>query len=105
MVKALTALVARMDKAAAGNVHWGATSQDAMDSGLVLQLRSAFDLIDADLARLADALARLAKKHKRTLIVGRTWLQQGPPVTLGLRGSIRRMAVTTVSRISASACL
>lgn len=87
MVKALTALVARKDKAAAGYVHWGATSQDAMDTGLVLQLRRAFDLIDADLARLADALARLAKKHKRTPMAGRTWLQQAVPITFGLKAA------------------
>jgi 3-carboxy-cis,cis-muconate cycloisomerase len=87
MVKALTALVWKKDKAAAGYVHWGATSQDAMDTGLVLQLRSAFDLIDADLARVADALARLAKKHKRTPMAGRTWLQQALPVTFGLKAA------------------
>ena len=87
MVKALTALVGKKDKEAAGYVHWGATSQDAMDTGLVLQLRSAFDLIDADLERLADALARLAKKHKRTPMAGRTWLQQALPITLGLKAA------------------
>ena len=87
LVKALTALVGKKDKKAAGYVHWGATSQDAMDTGLVLQLRSAVDLIDADLARLADALARLAKKHKRTPMAGRTWLQQALPVTLGLKAA------------------
>lgn len=87
MVKALTALVARKDKEAAGYVHWGATSQDVMDTGLVLQLRNAFDLIDADLARLADALARLAKKHKRTPMAGRTWLQQAVPITFGLKAA------------------
>ena len=87
MVKALTALVGKKDKKAARYVHWGATSQDAMDTGLVLQLRSAFDLIDADLARLADALARLAKKHKRTPMAGRTWLQQALPVTFGLKAA------------------
>ena len=93
MVKALTALVAKKDKQAAGYVHWGATSQDAMDTGLVLQLRDAIDLIDTDLVRLADALARLAKKHKRTLIAGRTWLQQASPVTLGLKAASALSAV------------
>ena len=85
MVKALTALVGKKNKQAAGYVHWGATSQDAMDTGLVLQLRDAIELIDADLARLADALARLAKKHKRTPMAGRTWLQQALPITFGLK--------------------
>ena len=49
MVKALTELVAARDKQAAQFVHWGATSQDAMDTGLVLQLRAALDLVEADL--------------------------------------------------------
>ncbi len=87
MVKALTALVAGRDEAAARYVHWGATSQDAMDTGLVLQLRDALDLIDADLARLAGALAGLADRHKRTVLAGRTWLQQAAPVTFGLKAA------------------
>ena len=85
MVKALTALVEKRDKAAAGYVHWGATSQDAMDTGLVLQLRSALDLVDADVVRLSDALARLAEKYKKTPMAGRTWLQQALPITFGLK--------------------
>jgi len=56
MVKRLTALVAEADKDAARFVHWGATSQDAMDTGLVLQLRAALEVIDADLERLAAGL-------------------------------------------------
>jgi 3-carboxy-cis,cis-muconate cycloisomerase len=86
-VKALTALVAKKDGQAAGYVHWGATSQDAMDTGLVLQLRSAFDLIDADVARLSDALAKIARKHRKTPMAGRTWLQQAVPVTFGLKAA------------------
>jgi 3-carboxy-cis,cis-muconate cycloisomerase len=86
-VKALTALVGKKNKRAAGYVHWGATSQDAMDTGLVLQLRAAFGLIDTDLARLAAALARLAKKYKRTPMAGRTWMQQAAPVTFGLKAA------------------
>ena len=87
MVKALTALVGRKNKRAADYVHWGATSQDAMDTGLVLQLRAAIGLLEADLARLANALARLAKKHKRTPMAGRTWMQQALPVTFGLKAA------------------
>jgi 3-carboxy-cis,cis-muconate cycloisomerase len=87
MVKALAQFVAKSDPQAATFVHWGATSQDAIDTGLVLQVRAAFDLLDRDLAHLADALARLAEAHKSTLVAGRTWLQQGPPVTLGLKAA------------------
>src|SRR4029077_15437238 len=85
MAKALTEFVAKSDAQAASFVHWGATSQDAIDTGLVLQLREALDLIDCDLAHLSASLAGLAAAHKSTLVAGRTWLQQGPPVTLGLK--------------------
>jgi 3-carboxy-cis,cis-muconate cycloisomerase len=85
MVKALTELVAKSDAQAAAFVHWGATSQDAIDTGLVLQLREALDLIDRDLVTLSGSLAGLAAAHKSTLVAGRTWLQQGPPVTFGLK--------------------
>jgi len=79
------ALRARVGGGAAGHVHFGATSQDAMDTGLVLQLRGALGGIDADLDRLAAALAALARAHRDTLIVGRTWLQHAQPTTFGLK--------------------
>ena len=85
MVKRLTALVAEADKDAARFVHWGATSQDAMDTGLVLQLRAALAVIDADLDRLVAGLTGLATKHRLTPLVGRTWMQHALPVTFGLK--------------------
>ena len=85
MVKRLTALVAAGDPEAGRYVHWGATSQDAMDTGLVLQLRRLLALLQADLGRLAAALARLAERHKATPLAGRTWLQHALPVTVGLK--------------------
>jgi 3-carboxy-cis,cis-muconate cycloisomerase len=87
LVKALTRLVAGQDFNAARYVHWGATSQDAMDTALVLQLRSALDNLEAGLGKLADALAALAAKHKETPLAGRTWMQQAVPVTLGLKAA------------------
>ena len=87
LVKQLTAAVLRDDAEAGKYVHWGATSQDAIDTGLVLQLRDALDLIDADLASLADALAQLAHRHRNTLMIGRTWLQHALPTTLGLKAA------------------
>src|SRR5258708_35144906 len=66
LVKALTALVATADPDAARHVHRGATSQDAMDTGLVLQIRSALSTIDTDLERLSVALATLATTHAPT---------------------------------------
>jgi 3-carboxy-cis,cis-muconate cycloisomerase len=85
MVKSLTELVAKTSPQAASFVQWGATSQDAIDTGLVLQMREALDFLDRDLASLSTSLARLAEAHKSTPIAGRTWLQQGPPVTFGLK--------------------
>jgi 3-carboxy-cis,cis-muconate cycloisomerase len=87
MVKALTVLVESQDHDAAQFVHWGATSQDAMDTGLVLQLRTALSLIDVGLANLSNVLAVLASRHKRTLVAGRTWMQQAVPVTFGLKAA------------------
>ena len=85
LVKQLTATIAAIDGEAAKWVHFGATSQDAMDTGLILQLKAAFDLLDADLARIAKAAARLARIYRDTPMAGRTWLQQALPVTFGLK--------------------
>ena len=85
LVKELTALVAKSDEKAAGFVHFGATSQDVIDTGLVLQFREAFDDTEEDLARLSLVLRQLAAEHKETLLAGRTWMQQASPVTLGLK--------------------
>ncbi len=85
LVKALGKQIAARNETAERYVHMGATSQDVMDSGLVLQLRSAIDLLERDLARLADALAEQAQRHASTPLAGRTWLQQATPVTLGMK--------------------
>ena len=85
LVKQLTALVANNDAEAARYVHWGATSQDANDTGLVLQIRDALDLIEADLAFLCGALIELAQKHRSTPIAGRTLMQHALPTTFGVK--------------------
>jgi 3-carboxy-cis,cis-muconate cycloisomerase len=87
LVKALTALVARTDPAAARHVHHGATSQDVQDTGLVLQLRRALEALGGGLAALSAALTGQAERHRRTPLAGRTWLQQAAPVTLGLKAA------------------
>ena len=66
LVKKLTELVAKQNKDAARFVHWGATSQDAMDTGVVLQLRRALEVVEQDLACLTSTLASLADKHCAT---------------------------------------
>ncbi|MBP5944962.1 MULTISPECIES: 3-carboxy-cis,cis-muconate cycloisomerase [unclassified Pseudomonas] len=85
LVKALGKQIAATDAEAERYVHLGATSQDVMDTGLVLQLRQALDLIESDLAQLADALAAQAQRHSATPMAGRTWLQHATPVTLGMK--------------------
>lgn len=85
LVKALGKQIAAQNPTAERYVHMGATSQDVMDSGLVLQLRSAIELLERDLATLADVLAEQARRYAATPVAGRTWLQQATPVTLGMK--------------------
>jgi 3-carboxy-cis,cis-muconate cycloisomerase len=85
LVAALTKRLGEAGAAARGYVHWGATSQDIIDTGLVLQLRDALALVERDVARLDAALAVQVDRHRATVMPGRTWLQQGLPVTLGLK--------------------
>jgi 3-carboxy-cis,cis-muconate cycloisomerase len=70
---------------AAAWLHWGATSQDIVDTGLVLRLRDALDLLDARLAAILDALADRAGAHRLTVMAARTRAQIATPTTLGAR--------------------
>jgi 3-carboxy-cis,cis-muconate cycloisomerase len=85
-------LVAALSKAAgpeAGRyTHWGATTQDILDTALVLQLREALGLLARDLGRLIQALAALAARHRRTPMAGRTHLQHALPITFGLKCAV-----------------
>jgi 3-carboxy-cis,cis-muconate cycloisomerase len=83
IVKMLTEAVAKDDKDAARFVHWGATSQDAIDTGVVLQLRRGLELFEQDLVRLSSTLSGLAEKHRGTPMVARTWMQHALPTTFG----------------------
>ena len=85
LVKALGKQIAQSDAEAERYVHLGATSQDVMDTGLVLQLRRALALLEADLERLGGTLAAQAKRYATTPLAGRTWLQHATPVTLGMK--------------------
>jgi 3-carboxy-cis,cis-muconate cycloisomerase len=69
-------------------VHWGATTQDIMDTGVVLQLRDALALIEQDLAAVIAALETLARRHRDTPMAGRTHLQQALPVTFGYKAAV-----------------
>jgi 3-carboxy-cis,cis-muconate cycloisomerase len=68
-------------------VHWGATSQDILDTAAMLIAKRAGLMIDADLGRLGAACARLARDHRDTLMAGRTLLQQALPITFGLKAA------------------
>ena len=65
--------------------HWGATTQDITDTATVLQIREGLALVEADLAAISAALARHAKAHRDTPMIGRSNLQQAVPVTFGYK--------------------
>lgn len=69
-------------------LHWGATTQDIMDTAVVLQVRDALGLIGKDIAELQSILARQAKRYRDTPMAGRTHLQQALPVTFGYKIAI-----------------
>jgi 3-carboxy-cis,cis-muconate cycloisomerase len=84
-VNQLTAEVKRENEPAARAIHLGATSQDVLDTALVLQMQEALRLILAAIDRLDLALAKQVQIHAETVMTGRTWLQPGPPTTFGLK--------------------
>jgi 3-carboxy-cis,cis-muconate cycloisomerase len=85
MVNALTAEVLKREGPSASYVHWGATSQDVTDTALMLELRVAIDALLADLDAAIKGFTALTGKHRRTLGVARTLLQQALPMPFGLK--------------------
>ena len=73
------------DPEAAEFIHWGATTQDILDTGLVLQLRSAHAIVTRDLAEIRGLLGTLARRHRDTIQAGRTHGQQALPITFGYK--------------------
>jgi 3-carboxy-cis,cis-muconate cycloisomerase len=70
------------------HLHWGATTQDIMDTAVVLQIRAGLDLLEADLSRTRDHLAALARRYRDTPMAGRTHLQHALPVTFGYKAAV-----------------
>ena len=68
--------------------HRGATTQDIVDTALVLQMREAFDLVAQDLAAILDGLASLAQTHRTTPCIGRTYGQHAAPLTFGFKVAV-----------------
>ena len=87
LVRHLTRHVAAAAPEAARYVHWGATSQDIIDTGFVLQVRAVVPPILRHLERAEVAAARLAREHIDTVMAGRTWLQQATPITFGVKAA------------------
>jgi len=84
-VKQLTANVRRVNELGSRAVHLGATSQDVLDTALVLQMREALALVLGAIDLLEIALTAQVKAHAERVMTGRTWLQPGPPTTFGLK--------------------
>lgn len=88
----IPALVAALREAigdpAANHLHWGATSQDIIDTALVLRLRTALEILEQRLIALSQSLAALADSHRRTFMVARTRGQQAVPTTFGLKAAV-----------------
>ncbi len=85
LVKQLTQAVARRDEHAARYVHWGSTSQDIIDTAMVLCERRALALIDRDAGVLIDALIALAHRHGDAPVLARTLMQPAQVVSLGFK--------------------
>ena len=85
LVKQLTQVVKASAPEAARYVHWGATSQDAIDTGLMLQLQQALQQTESRLQRLMHVLAEQVARYQHTLMAGRTWMQHALPITYGLK--------------------
>jgi 3-carboxy-cis,cis-muconate cycloisomerase len=81
------ALKAAVSQDAAAFVHWGATSQDILDTAMMLVARRALDRLLSELWALEEACAGQAERHKGTLMAGRTLLQQALPITFGLKAA------------------
>src|ERR1700733_129708 len=80
--------LAALSGEAARYLHWGATTQDIMDSATVLQIRDGLSLIEADLHQMRGNLAALAKRHRDTPMPGRTFFQQALPITFGYKAAV-----------------
>ncbi len=80
-------LTAAVPDAARTWVHWGATSQDILDTAAALVARRASGAVELELVALADACATQAERHRGTLMAGRTLLQQAVPITFGLKAA------------------
>lgn len=85
LIKQLTEAVKSKDSEAAKYVHFGATSQDVIDTAIALQLCDALQIITKDLQQLIDQLTSLIKEHRNTIMIGRSFMQHARPITFGFK--------------------
>lgn len=85
LVKQLTAAVKQLDSEASKYVHLGATSQDVIDTALMIQVKAALILIQKDLEQLLNQLHQLAETHRHSIMAGRSFLQHARPITFGYK--------------------
>jgi 3-carboxy-cis,cis-muconate cycloisomerase len=85
LVKQLTRIVKNNDVEASKYVHLGATSQDVVDTATVLQIQMYGVWLEEKLTVLRQSLIKITEKHRNTLMIGRTLLQQARPITFGLK--------------------
>ena len=88
----IVGLVKALGRAAGGDaeryVHWGATTQDIMDTALVLQIRDGLALLERKLRDIVAALAEKARQHRATVMAGRSFLQHALPITFGYKCAV-----------------
>jgi len=87
VVPLVEALRAAVPKEVAAFVHYGATSQDILDTAMMLIARQGLDLLSVDLERAAAAAASLADQHRSTLMAARTLMQQASVTTFGMKAA------------------
>jgi adenylosuccinate lyase len=87
VVPLLEELRKKLSREARGVLHWGATSKNVFDTGLVLQVKDSYDILLPRLWTVMERLASLAEEHRHTLMAGRTHGQHAIPVTFGFKAA------------------
>ncbi len=85
LVPALRALERLCEDGAGEYIHYGTTTQDILDTGMMLQVKEAWDILLRDLRHIREDLAQHARTHKNTVMAGRTHAQQALPITFGYK--------------------
>ncbi len=85
LVKQLIEMTRKLDEEAAKFVHFGATSQDVVDTATVLQINIFYDWFEKNIEILSNHLAKITDQHRHSMMMGRTLLQQATPITFGIK--------------------